>query len=57
MIAHRLGTLERCDVRLEIEDGRLVGLSGRGTGDGTRGRGDAETRGQRGGIGVSEARA
>ena len=24
MIAHRLGTLEHCDVRLEIEEGRLV---------------------------------
>jgi ABC-type multidrug transport system fused ATPase/permease subunit len=26
MIAHRLGTLEHCDVRLEIEEGRVVEL-------------------------------
>ena len=26
MIAHRLGTLEACDVRLEIENGRLAHL-------------------------------
>jgi hypothetical protein len=24
MIAHRLGTLANCDVRLEIENGRLI---------------------------------
>lgn len=27
MIAHRLSTLERCDARLEIENGRLIGLT------------------------------
>lgn len=27
MIAHRLSTLENCDVRLEIEDGRLVAIT------------------------------
>jgi ATP-binding cassette subfamily B protein len=26
LIAHRLGTLEGCDARLEIEDGRVVRL-------------------------------
>jgi hypothetical protein len=29
MIAHRLGTLEACDARLEIEDGRVVRLDQR----------------------------
>lgn len=29
MIAHRLGTLEDCDARLEIEDGRVVRLEQR----------------------------
>jgi len=27
MIAHRLSTLERCDVLLEIEDGHVAGFS------------------------------
>jgi ATP-binding cassette subfamily B protein len=26
MIAHRLSTLERCDIVLEIEEGRLLGI-------------------------------
>jgi ATP-binding cassette, subfamily B, bacterial len=26
MIAHRLGTLESCDVRLQLEQGRLTGF-------------------------------
>ena len=30
MIAHRLGTLEYCDTRIEIEDGRIIQSVGRG---------------------------
>jgi hypothetical protein len=29
MIAHRLGTLANCDVRLELEDGRMISFERR----------------------------
>jgi ATP-binding cassette subfamily B protein len=28
MIAHRLGTLRSCDIRLQIEDGRVADVQG-----------------------------
>jgi ATP-binding cassette subfamily B protein len=30
MIAHRLSTLDRCDMRLDVEDGRIAGAAGAG---------------------------